>query len=84
MIVSKDDYTPIIVVDGKTLNLGKVCIKVEQEVFIRLCQEFNDVIAWTYEELKGFDQILFQHAIDLNQDAKPIRHKQKPVPRLSH
>lgn len=79
LIDSKDDYTPITVADGKTLNLGKLCSETEQEFFINLCQEFNDVIAWIYKDLKDFDPILFQHTIYLNQDAKPVRQKQRPI-----
>ena len=79
MTISKDDYTPITTIDGKTLNLGKICNEAEQEVFIRLCQQFNDVITWTYEDLKGFDPILFQHTIYFNQNAKLVRQKQVPI-----
>ena len=64
---------PITVVDGRTLNMGKVCSKSKQENFVHLCQEFNDVFSWTYDNLKGFDTSLFQHTIDLVDDFKPIR-----------
>ena len=62
--------------NGWTLNVGKLCTKVEQENFIRLCQEFSDVFVWKYDELKGFDPSLFQHTIDLKEDAKLVRQKQ--------
>ena len=42
LTTAKDEYTPITIVGGKTLNLGKVCNEAEQEIFITLCQEFND------------------------------------------
>ncbi len=76
---SKDDHIPIMVADGKTLNMGKVCTEVEQEDFIHLCQEFSDVFAWTYDDLKGFDPSLFQHTIDLKEDAKLVRQKKRLV-----
>ena len=59
LTAKRDDYTPITVGNGRNLNLGKVCTNVEQEVFINLCQEFEDVIAWTYGDLKDFDPNLF-------------------------
>ena len=59
LAVGKDDYVPMIVVEGKALNLGKVCSETDQEIFIPLCQEFNDIFAWTNEDLKGFDPSLF-------------------------
>ena len=39
----------------------------------------NDVFSWIYDNLKGFDQSLFQHTIDLSSDVKPIRQKQRPT-----
>ena len=70
---------PIIVVNGRTLSIGKVCSEAEQENFVHLCQEFNDIFTWTYDDLKGFDPSLFQHTIDLSDNAKPIRQKQRPI-----
>ena len=64
LATDEDDHTPVLVADGKSLNMGKVCSEIEQEGFIHLCQEFNDVFSWTYDDLKGFDPRLFQHTID--------------------
>ena len=47
--------------------------------FIHLCQEFNDVFSWTYDDLKGFDPSLFQHTVDLIDNVKLVRHKQRPM-----
>ena len=35
----------------------------------------NDIFSWTYDDLKGFDPILFQHTIDLIDNVKPVRQK---------
>ena len=75
LAASKDDHTRVMVADGKSLNMGRVCSKIEQEIFIHLCQEFNDVFSCTYDDLKGFDPSLFQHIIDLIDNVKPIRKK---------
>lgn len=77
IVVKGDDYIPVAIADGKTLNLGKVCSETEQESFIHLSQEYNDIIAWTYEYLKGFDPSFFQHTIDLNPNTKSIRKKKR-------
>ena len=45
LATDKDDYTPVVVTDGKTLNMGKVCFENEKKSCIHLCQEFNDVFA---------------------------------------
>ena len=63
---------PVIVAEGKTLNLGKVCFETKQEVIIPLCQEYNDIFSCTYEDLKGFEPSLFQH-IESNENAKLVR-----------
>ena len=75
LATNEDDYTPVMVANGKFLNMGKVCSKTEQESFIHLCQEFNDVFSWTYDDLKGVDPRLFQHTIDLGDNVKPVRQK---------
>ena len=73
LVVEKDDHALVTIADGKSLNMGKVCSEIEQENFIQLFQEFNDVVAWTYDDLKGFDPSLFQHTIDLIDNAKLVR-----------
>jgi hypothetical protein len=55
----KDDHTPVMIADGMSLNMGKVCSELEQENFVHLCQEFTDIFAWTYDDLKSFDPRLF-------------------------
>lgn len=75
LVAEKDDHTPVMIVDGKSLNMGKVCYEIEQENFIYLCQKFNDIFSWTYDDLKGFDPRLFQHTIDLVDNVKPVRKK---------
>ncbi|KAH9310293.1 hypothetical protein KI387_044698, partial [Taxus chinensis] len=44
-----------------------------------MCQEFPDMFAWSYEDLKGFNPNLSQHTIELDANTKPVRKKQRPV-----
>ena len=37
LVARKDDYILVIIVDGKILNLRKVCFEFEQEAFVNLC-----------------------------------------------
>ncbi|KAH9313954.1 hypothetical protein KI387_022581, partial [Taxus chinensis] len=76
--VKREDSEPIPVGEGKTLQIGKVATEQEKSDFIQLCQEFPDVFAWSYEDLRGFNPNLAQHTIELDPDAKPIRQKQRP------
>ena len=75
LAINKGDHAPIIVIDGKTLNLGKVCSRIGQEHFVYLCQELNDIFTWIYDDFKGFDPNLFQHTIDLVDNFKLVRQK---------
>jgi hypothetical protein len=34
---------------------------------------------WSYEDLRGFDPSVIQHAILIKEEAKPIRKKQRPI-----
>jgi hypothetical protein len=79
LATNKDGHIPVAIADGRVLSLGKVCSKVKQENFVYLCQEFIDVFAWTYDDLKGFDPSLFQHTTNLNNDANLVRKKKIPV-----
>ncbi|KAH9289991.1 hypothetical protein KI387_034108, partial [Taxus chinensis] len=51
--------------------IGKVCTSEEKEAFIKLCQEYHDIFAWSYKDLRGFDPGLAQHTIELDPNAKP-------------
>ena len=44
LTTNEDDHTLVTIANGKTLNLEKLCTNIEKEVFIKLCQEFNNVI----------------------------------------
>ena len=56
-----------------------MCTLEERQFFVNLTNEFQDIIAWSYEDLKGFNPDICQHTIDLAPVAKPIRQKQRPI-----
>ena len=39
---------------------------------IQMLQEYKDVFAWDYSQVKGIDASLHQHRINLKEDAVPI------------
>jgi hypothetical protein len=47
--------------------------------FARLLGEFQNVFAWSYEDIRGFDPSLIQHAIPIKECIKPVRKKQRPI-----
>lgn len=78
MTVKEEHYHSMEVLKKKFLKLGKVCTHPKTQVFVSFCQEFSDVFAWEYYELKGFDPHLAQHTIELEPQAKLVRQKQRP------
>lgn len=79
LVAKKGDYEPVAIVKRISLNRGKVCSETENETFIKLFRVYDDVFAWTYEDLKGFDPNLAHHTIELDLDAKLVRQKQRPI-----
>ena len=45
----------------------------EEQKLIELLQEYCDVFAWSFKDLKGVDLAIFQHTIPLRDDAKPSK-----------
>ena len=73
--IKEEHYEEVEIATGKKLKLGKVCTPEERQTFMNLCNEFQDIIAWSYSDLKGFDPNIAQHTIELEPGAKPVRQK---------
>jgi hypothetical protein len=63
----------------KNVKIGAQCYDEEKMKLTRLLGEFQDVFAWSYEDLCGFDPALIQHAIPIKEGIKPVRKKQRPI-----
>jgi hypothetical protein len=59
----------------KYINLGTSCTKEERDKYTQLFKEFQDVFAWSYNDLKEYDKSIFQHIIPLKEGAKPFKQK---------
>ena len=58
-------------------------LKAEIEAYRKLIEEFSDVFAWSYDELKGISREMVEHRIPLIPRAKPVRQKERRMnPRL--
>jgi ribonuclease HI len=62
----------------KNVKIGSQCSDEEKTKFVRLLGEFQDVFAWSYDDLHGFNPVLIQHVI-LFEGIKPVRQKQRPI-----
>jgi hypothetical protein len=59
----------------KYVNLGVYCTTEEVDQYVSLFKEYIDVFAWTYDDLKDYDKMIFQHIIPLREEAKPVKKK---------
>ncbi|MCO5560567.1 hypothetical protein L7F22_014182 [Adiantum nelumboides] len=62
--------------DSKHVYIATDLEPEEEKELIEILQEFRDVFAWSYKDLKGVDPAVCQHTIPLRDDAKPS--KQRP------
>jgi ribonuclease HI len=53
------------------IKIEKGTSKKERKELISLVQEYRDVFAFTYDELKAYKEDVFQHTIPLKEDTKP-------------
>jgi hypothetical protein len=63
----------------KNVKIGAQCTDEEKLKFTELLCEFQDVFAWSYEDLRGFDPALIHHVIPIKEGIKPVRQKQRPI-----
>jgi hypothetical protein len=61
----------------RIIKIGKGCTEEERKKITTLVREYQDVFAWTYDELKTYDPKIISHAIPLKEDAKPFRQRQR-------
>ena len=59
----------------KNVKIGAQCSDEEKLKFSKLLGEFQDVYAWSYEDLHGFDPTLVHHSIPIKEAMKPVRKK---------
>ena len=57
----------------KYVNLGKCCSPAERDKFISFFNQYKDVFAWTYEDLKTCDTSIIQHVIPIKAGVKPYQ-----------
>jgi len=63
----------------KNVKICAQCSDEEKMNFSKLLGEFQDVFAWSYEDLRGFDPALIWHTIPIKEGIKPVSQKQRPI-----
>ena len=59
----------------QNINLGSDCTQNEKSAFLKLFNEFKDIFAWSYNDLKTFDTQTIQHVIPMKPQLKPLQQK---------
>ena len=57
------------------VHIGQNYSAVEIETYMALFKEFQDVFAWSYEEIPRIDPSIVVHEIKTYPSEKPVRHK---------
>jgi hypothetical protein len=65
--------------DPNFFKNGAQCSEEEKKKFMDLFDEFCDVFAWYYVDLRGFDPSIIQHVIPIKEYSKHVRQRQRPV-----
>ena len=65
--------------DPKILKIGAQCSDQQKRKFMDLFHEFHDVFAWSYKDLCGYDHSIIQHTIPIEEEAKLVRKRQRPI-----
>ena len=63
----------------KLIKPSKTLPPNEKLKYMELMKEFQDVFAWSYEDLKSYDTGIIQHTIPLKEDQNPFRYKLRRI-----
>ena len=63
----------------KNVKIGAQCTNEEKLKFTNLLRKFQDVFAWSYEDIHGFDPSIIQHAIPIKEGEKLVRKRKIPI-----
>jgi ribonuclease HI len=61
--------------EPKMVKLSRSLTEEQRAEYTELLKEFDDVFAWTYEDLKTYDTSVIEHKIPLKEEARPFKKK---------
>lgn len=59
----------------RILKVGKGVSSEDREKLAQYCDEYEGVMSWSYDDLKGYNPSIIQHTIKLTNEAKQVRQK---------
>jgi len=63
----------------KMIKLSQSLPSNQKPKYVDLFKEFQDVFAWSYEDLKSYDTSVIQHTIPLKPNQKPFKQKLRRI-----
>ena len=63
----------------KMVKLSKSFPPDQKLKYVELIKEFQDVFAWSYEDLKSYDTSVSQRTIPLKENQKPFKQKLRRI-----
>ena len=61
------------------MKISKALSVEKRDKYIKLLKEYVDIFAWSYEDLKTYDNSIIQHKVPLNPNVKPFRQKLRRI-----
>ena len=74
-----EDYNIGTEENPKMVKLSKTLPPDKKLKYVELIKEFQDVFAWSYEDLKSYDTFVIQHTIPLKENQKPFKQKLRRI-----
>jgi len=63
----------------KIIKMSKSLPFDQKSKYVDLFKEFQDVFAWSYEDLKSYDTSIIQHTVSLKPNQKPFKQKLRRI-----
>ena len=63
----------------ENIHVDKSCSPLELDNYYVLFYEFQNVFAWSYDEMPGIDSRIVEHEIKMYPDVKPVWQQLRPV-----
>ncbi|XP_027337054.1 uncharacterized protein LOC113850691 [Abrus precatorius] len=61
--------------DKKEIKIGTLMKKQERDKLIKLLHDYNDVFAWSYQDMPGLDVDIVEHKLPLKPECFPVKQK---------